>query len=104
MSPRIGRGPGRRSAGAAAGGGVLGALAAARAFGLGAAALGLAAFGFGAGAAFFFFGSGFLLAIDVTYGSREGEGSQGQPEESGDLARVLVRAGLERLGKRGRFP
>src|SRR5215831_8241200 len=94
MSPRTGRGPGPRSAGAAAAGaaagGVFAAFAALRAFGLGAAAFGVAAFGFGAGAAFFFLGSGFLLAMDVTYGSRAGEGSQGQPDESGDLARSVL--------------
>src|SRR5689334_513527 len=101
MSPRTGSGPGRRSAGAAGAatvGTAFAALAAARAFGVGVAAL-VAAFGLGAaalvaafafGAAGLFFGSGFLLAIDVTYGSRAGEGSQGQPDESGHLARWPV--------------
>ena len=51
-----------------------------------------------AGAGFFFFGSGFLPAMDVTYGSRGGEGSQGQPDESGDLARCPVKERLERFG------
>src|SRR5258708_1049951 len=115
MLPKTGRGPGRRSgteafaagltsaalAEAEPGAGRAAAAAGRRARDFG-AALGIA-FGGGAGAAFFFFGSGFLPAMDVRYGSRGEEESQGQPDAAGDLARSPVMEELERLREDGRF-
>src|SRR5688572_23157174 len=100
MFPRTGTGPGGRSGTAGAGGGAA-AAALARA---GRLAVGFAgAFARGAVAGFLFFGSGFLPAMDVTYGSRPGLGSQGEPDESGDLAKSPVKEISERFGQDGRF-